>query len=138
MDTDKIKTIMNLFEDSHISRMNIQDGDLNITLEKDFIQTEIKSVQENILENKKEELENYIVKSPLVGTYYQASGENQEPYIKIGDKVNIGDTLCIIEAMKVMNEIKSEINGTVLDIKVKNGETVEYDQPLIVIGEEQW
>ena len=137
MDTDKIKTIMNLFEDSHISRMNIQDGDLKITLEKDFIQTEIKSVQENIQENKKEELENYIVKSPLVGTYYQASGENQEPYIKIGDKVNIGDTLCIIEAMKVMNEIKSEINGTVLDIKVKNGETVEYDQPLIVIGEEQ-
>ena len=137
MDTDKIKTIMNLFEDSHISRMNIQDGDLKITLEKDFIKTEINSVQENIQENKKEELENYIVKSPLVGTYYQASGENQEPYIKIGDKVNIGDTLCIIEAMKVMNEIKSEINGTVLDIKVKNGETVEYDQPLIVIGEEQ-
>ena len=137
MDTDKIKTIMNLFEDSHISRMNIQDGDLKITLEKDFIQTEIKSVQKNIQENKKEILENYIVKSPLVGTYYQASGENQEPYIKIGDKVNIGDTLCIIEAMKVMNEIKSEISGTVLDIKVKNGETVEYDQPLIVIGEEQ-
>ena len=137
MDTDKIKTIMNLFEDSHISRMNIQDGDLKITSKKDFIQPVIKYVQKNIQEKKQERLENYIVKSQLVGTYYQASGENQEPYIKIGDKVNIGDTLCIIEAMKVMNEIKSEISGTVLDIKVKNGETVEYDQPLIVIGEEQ-
>ena len=133
MDTDKIKIIMNLFEDSHISKMNIQDGDLNITLEKD---EEIKEIKNEKQEKVIQETENYIVKSPLVGTYYQASGTNKDPFIKVGDHVNVGDTLCIIEAMKVMNEIKSQVSGTVLSIDIQDGETVEYDQPLIVIGEE--
>lgn len=133
MDTDKIKIIMNLFEDSHISKMNIQDGDLKITLEKDI--DTIPVVTENKKIEKNDKNDNYVVKSPLVGTYYQASGENEEPFIKVGDKVNVGDTLCIIEAMKVMNEIKAQVSGKVLEILVKNGETIEYDQPLITIGE---
>lgn len=133
MDTDKIKIIMNLFEDSHISKMNIQDGDLKITLEKDI--DTIPVVTENKKIEKNDKNVNYVVKSPLVGTYYQASGENEEPFIKVGDKVNVGDTLCIIEAMKVMNEIKAQVSGKVLEILVKNGETIEYDQPLITIGE---
>lgn len=133
MDTDKIKIIMNLFEDSHISKMNIQDGDLKITLEKDI--DTIPVVTENKKIEKNDKNDYYVVKSPLVGTYYQASGENEEPFIKVGDKVNVGDTLCIIEAMKVMNEIKAQVSGKVLEILVKNGETIEYDQPLITIGE---
>ena len=133
MDTDKIKIIMNLFEDSHISKMNIQDGDLKITLEKDI--DTIPVVTENTKIEKNDKNVNYVVKSPLVGTYYQASGENEEPFIKVGDKVIVGDTLCIIEAMKVMNEIKAQVSGKVLEILVKNGETIEYDQPLITIGE---
>ena len=133
MDTDKIKIIMNLFEDSHISKMNIQDGDLKITLEKDI--DTIPVVTENKKIEKNDKNDNYVVKSPLVGTYYQASGENEEPFIKVGDKVNVGDTLCIIEAMKVMNEIKAQVSGKLLEILVKNGETIEYDQPLITIGE---
>ena len=103
MDTDKIKIIMNLFEDSHISKMNIQDGDLKITLEKDI--DTIPVVTENKKIEKNDKNDYYVVKSPLVGTYYQASGENEEPFIKVGDKVNVGDTLCILEAMNVLIDI---------------------------------
>ena len=68
------------------------------------------------------------ITSPLVGTYYQASGTNQEPFVKVGQHIQEGDTVCIIEAMKVMNEIKATVSGTVLSINVSDGETVEYDQ----------
>ena len=74
------------------------------------------------------------ITSPLVGTYYQASGTNQEPFVKVGQHIQEGDTVCIIEAMKVMNEIKATVSGTVLSINVSDGETVEYDQVLMMIG----
>ncbi len=136
MDTDKIKIIMELFEGSDISKMHMEDGDFKLTLEKNVeVQTVLVKNQED--ENPKEESievkSGIEVKSPLVGTYYQASGENQPPFVSVGDEVKVGDTLCIVEAMKVMNEIKSQVNGKVQEIKVENGEAVEYDQVLMVI-----
>ena len=74
-----------------------------------------------------------VVKAPIVGTYYQASSPEAAPFVQIGDKVKPGDVLCIIEAMKLMNEIESEVGGTVKEILVQNAEPVEYDQPLFVI-----
>lgn len=136
MDTEKIKSIMQMFEESQISKMDLTDGDLHITLEKDV---EIKQVVapvagQSVQEEKTEEKTGTPIKSPIVGTYYQSSGAGKEPYVKVGDTIQEGDTICIIEAMKVMNEIKATVSGKVLSIEVQDGETVEYDQTLMMIG----
>lgn len=75
-----------------------------------------------------------IVKSPLVGTFYSASSEDAAPYVSVGDSVEEGQVLAIVEAMKLMNDIESEFSGTVAEILVQNGEAVEYGQPLFVIN----
>ncbi|OGX11664.1 MAG: acetyl-CoA carboxylase, biotin carboxyl carrier protein [Omnitrophica bacterium RIFOXYB12_FULL_50_7] len=74
-----------------------------------------------------------IVRSPMVGTFYAAPAPDQPSYVSVGKEVKDGDVLCIIEAMKLMNEIKSELGGTVIEILVQNGQTVEYDQPILKI-----
>ena len=73
------------------------------------------------------------VTSPLVGTFYQAPAPGAAPFVEVGQEVKVGDTLCIVEAMKVMNEIKSEVNGKVLEIKVENNKPVEFGQILFLI-----
>ena len=73
------------------------------------------------------------IKSPMVGTFYKAPGPDTPPFIEIGDTIKEGDVLCIIEAMKLMNEIKSEVNGKVSDILVENGEPVEFGQVLFLV-----
>lgn len=72
--------------------------------------------------------------SPMVGTFYSAPNPESEPFVKVGDKINEGDVLCIIEAMKMMNEVKSEFSGIVKQILVENAEPVEFDQTLFVIS----
>lgn len=74
-----------------------------------------------------------IVRSPMVGTFYASPAPDQPAYVSVGKVVKDGDVLCIIEAMKLMNEIKSEQGGTVIEILVQNGQTVEYDQPIMKI-----
>ncbi len=71
--------------------------------------------------------------APMVGTYYSASSPGAKPFVEVGDKISVGDTLCIIEAMKMMNQIEAEISGTVKSIRVQNGEPVEYGQVLFVV-----
>lgn len=73
------------------------------------------------------------IKSPIVGTFYEAPSPDSDPYVKVGDMVSKGETLCIVEAMKIMNEIESEVSGKVVKILVDNGQPVEYDQPLFEI-----
>lgn len=75
----------------------------------------------------------YEVRSPMVGTFYRTPSPDAEPYVKPGDSVKTGDVICIIEAMKLMNEIESEVSGKVVKILVENGTAVEYDQPLMLI-----
>lgn len=136
MDTEKIKSIMQMFEESQISKMDLTDGDLHITLEKDVEVKQVVTpvVEQSVQEEKREEQVGTPIKSPIVGTYYQSSGAGKEPYVKVGDTIQEGDTICIIEAMKVMNEIKATVSGKVLSIEVQDGETVEYDQTLMMIG----
>ncbi len=74
-----------------------------------------------------------IIKSPIVGTYYEASSPGAPPYIREGDNVNVGQVLCIVEAMKLMNEIESDTAGTIVKILVSNGQPVEYGQPLFKV-----
>jgi acetyl-CoA carboxylase biotin carboxyl carrier protein len=77
----------------------------------------------------------YLVQAPMVGTFYGASSPGAAPYVQVGDRVNEGDTLCIIEAMKMMNQIESEASGVIKSIRVQNGEPVEYGQTLFVIDQ---
>lgn len=85
------------------------------------------------VQNEKEE-ENYkVVKSPMVGTFYASSAPDKDPFVKVGDKVYKGQVLCIIEAMKLMNEIESEFDGEIAEICVNNEEVVEYGKPLFKI-----
>ena len=74
-----------------------------------------------------------IIKSPMVGTFYSSSSPDSDPFVKIGDKVNKGKVVCIVEAMKLMNEIESEFDGEIVEICVKDGEIVEYGMPLFKI-----
>ena len=78
--------------------------------------------------------EGHVVKSPMVGTFYRSAAPGAKPFVDVGDAVQVGDPLCIIEAMKLMNEIEADQAGTIKAILVENGQPVEYGQPLIVIG----
>lgn len=97
---------------------------------------EVSSFMQGEGEAAKKEVEDenlYTVKSPMVGTFYSSPSENSEPYVKSGDKVNKGNVLCIVEAMKLMNEIESEIEGTIVEVLCKNGQMVEYGEPLFKV-----
>lgn len=115
----------------------VKENALLETLKEDAKKIEIQNFKE---QDKREDKtkpaieENYnVVKSPIVGTFYKSSGPEQEPFIKIGHKVKKGEVLCIVEAMKLMNEIESEFEGEVVEILAKDGEMVEYGEPLIKI-----
>lgn len=75
----------------------------------------------------------HVVKSPMVGTFYRASSPNAKPFVEVGQQVKEGDAICIIEAMKIMNEIEADKSGTIVKVLAENGQPVEYGQPLIVI-----
>lgn len=75
----------------------------------------------------------FVVKSPIVGTFYDAASPDSDSFVKVGDKVKVGQTLCIIEAMKIMNQIESEVAGEIYEILVKNEDVVEYNQPLMIV-----
>ena len=81
--------------------------------------------------------EGFSVAAPMVGTFYASSSPGAAPYVQVGDRVNEGDTLCIIEAMKMMNQIDADVSGVIKSIRVQNGEPVEYGQTLIVIDQRQ-
>ena len=78
--------------------------------------------------------EGNIVKSPMVGTFYRSANPSSPPFVEIGKSISTGDTLCIIEAMKLLNEIESDFTGSIKQILVENGQPVEYGQPLFIIG----
>lgn len=120
---------------------------LNLSKKKEKIQT-VQSVFEPIMAEKKvavsesdkveetTDIEGEIISSPLVGTYYEAPAEGADPFVKVGDIVKKGQTLAIIEAMKLMNEIESECDGVIKEIMVSNGQPVEFGQPLFKIEQE--
>lgn len=162
MDFDKIKDLMESLDNSSLTdfelklndgfylrmnKYNNQPTTQNIIKEQPIINTtaskpshNINNIAENISEpitiipeTKKEIKEGNIVASPIVGTFYSSSSPTKPAYVKVGDKVKEGDVLCIIEAMKVMNEIKSQYSGEIVEILVDNEDMVEYNQPLFRI-----
>ena len=129
---------------SSIGELNYEEGNLKISLKKEennkvFTSAEPVSCavpKPMVVSETKAELpaaDEKVIKSPLVGTFYAAPAENAEPFIKVGDQVQEGKVLGIVEAMKLMNEIESEFDGVIEKILVENGEIVEYGQPLFVV-----
>ena len=145
MDIEKINRIVELFKNSGLDEMTLELKDFKINLKNnkvEYVAKEFVNVVEKSSPVKVEKVEEQVndvkgewIKAPFVGTFYAAPSANEAPYVKVGQKINKGDVICILEAMKVMNEIKSNKSGTVLEIKAQNGNMVEYDEELILIGD---
>ena len=144
MEYEKIKQLIDDIGNSKLTSLEIEFPDgTKINAKKENKNTVVSNVQEEkyeqIVEVKAEVENNYkeegnIVTSPMVGTFYIKPSPNASPYVEIGSKVKRGDVLCIIEAMKLMNEIESEYDGEITEILVKDGEPVEYGKPLFRIS----
>ncbi len=153
MDIRKIKNLIELFKKSNISEIEIHEGKNSVRI-KQHISTIDKSTQHLIntetipLTNATSlapdtyhsdkfknvaSSSNYIVRTPIVGTFYRSPAPTEKPFVKVGDTVNLGDILCIVEAMKILNQIEAECAGTITEILLENGQPVEFGQPLFVI-----
>ena len=145
MDIRKIKTLIEMLEASNLNEIEVSQGEESVRISKSSgeikvlqdsnigINNESQSVNKidnNQIEN---EIKGNQVTSPIVGTFYRKPSPDKEPFVKVGDIVNKGDVLCIIEAMKMMNEIKSEFDGKISSIEVDDGQPVEFGQTIIVI-----
>lgn len=137
MKTEEIVQLLENVYKYNISELSIKSEDEKIIIKNGIDEKAVDSV-ESTTEKKESESKNKIaeeniIKSPLVGRFYTAPSVGSDNYVKVGDKVEEGQTLAIIEAMKLMNEIKSEYSGTIKSILVENEEMVEYGQPLFVL-----
>ena len=139
MELSNIIELIHAVSDSNLTQFNLQDGNLYISMsaEKTIVQqAAAQSAVQNQITGQATGTETFtgnVVKSPLVGTYYAASSPDSAPFVKVGDKVSKGQVLGIVEAMKLMNEIESEFDGTVKEILVENEQMVEFGQPMFVI-----
>lgn len=151
MDVNLLKQLIKLVEKSEITEFTVQEGELKVKISKNSKQNfvQVSPSAQNIqmpvqnpspapinLEIPKETKSdsNLVeVKSPIVGTFYAAPAPDADPYVRVGDSVSPGTVLCIVEAMKLMNEIECEYSGVIEKILVENATPVEYNQPLFVI-----
>lgn len=153
MDLELIKKIIKIVEKSEVSELSIQEGEFKLKIAKNLyssgdipFQARVESSPEKpqvVFEKPEVKTINPEVKeptwnihkicSPIVGTFYRAPAPDAEPYVKVGDVVSPGTVLCIVEAMKLMNEIESDVSGKVVKILVENESPVEYNQPLFEI-----
>ena len=147
MKFNEIKELIEIFNDSNLSKLNITQDKFKITLDKSVETTalapvvsapvvqavstpvvETPKVQESAVKKEGEE-----ITSPMVGTFYESPSPDSPAYVKVGSKVKKGDTLCILEAMKIMNELEAEFDCEIVEILVKDGQAVEYDTPLFLV-----
>jgi len=144
MEYEAITKLMESMENSKLTEVNIDfpDGTKvsmkkgNENVNKEYANEEKVELKHEVKEVKQEtNLDTKIVKSPMVGTFYLKPTPNSKPYVEVGETIKKGETLCIIEAMKLMNEIESEFSGKIEEILVKDGDMVEYGTPLFRIGE---
>ncbi len=150
MDIRKVKKLIELLEDSNLSEIEIHEGEESVRLSRQTAATQVAmpaapqaavampapvSAAVPAAEDGGTGLpDGQVVRSPMVGTYYSAPSPEAEAFVSIGQVVKPGDTLCMIEAMKMFNQIEADIAGKVVAILVQSGEPVEYDQPLFVIA----
>lgn len=153
MDLRKLKTLIELVESSGIAELEISEGEERVRITRTaastqqtyapapthapqpIIATAATQVAAAATEPAKPAVaEGHVVKSPMVGTFYRSASPGSKAFVDVGQTVNSGDTLCIIEAMKLLNEIEADQGGVIKAILVENGQPVEFGQPLFVIG----
>jgi len=142
MDIRKIKKLIQMLQESDLNEIEVSQGEESVRISRGQNNLISKNVFEkpqqaetktsNTLESSSIE-EGKLIKSPIVGTFYRKPNPEKPPYVSVGDTVNEGDVVCIVEAMKMMNEIKSEYSGKVVSILPDDGQPVEFDQTLITI-----
>lgn len=134
MELDLLQQVVDIFKQSKINKLSFKKGDLEILLEGEVTTSEKKSISvDTSLKEIKDITLDHIVKSPMVGTFFESASPNGSPFVKLGDMVEEGDILCIVEAMKVMMEVKAERGGIIKEIRVKDGEMIEFGSPLFVM-----
>jgi acetyl-CoA carboxylase biotin carboxyl carrier protein len=161
MDLKLVKNLLDLISETELNEVSIEEGDFKLKVKKTSdspaaaapmqfqmpaqapapqaaapapsAQAQAADSSQSGSGSAEAQPEGETVKSPIVGTYYEAPSPDSDPFIKVGDKVQKGQTLCIVEAMKIMNEIDAEFSGTVQKILVDDAQPVEYDQPLFII-----
>jgi len=148
MKPEELKIYADFMKEYGLEYLEVKKGDFHLILSKKGTEIIERKITEDspkvdidkIVEESKhttQEIENIVyVKSPLVGTFYRASSPTSPPFVELGQKIKKGDVLCIVEAMKVMNEIKSECDGIIKEILIENGKPVEFGQVLFVISKE--
>lgn len=153
MDLRKLKTLIDLVAESDIAELEVTEGESKVRIVKSSgaPQNQLVMMQPQQMPQHAAPVaaapqpaaapaaapaqpEGHIVKSPMVGTFYRSSAPGKPPFVEVGSSVKEGDTLCIIEAMKLLNEIDSDASGVIKQILVENGQPVEFGQPLFVIG----
>ncbi|EPH1019052.1 acetyl-CoA carboxylase biotin carboxyl carrier protein [Enterobacter hormaechei] len=153
MDIRKIKKLIELVEESGISELEISEGEESVRIsraapaasfpvmqqayaapvQQPALSAAVAPVAAEAASAAATEISGHIVRSPMVGTFYRTPSPDAKAFIEVGQKVNVGDTLCIVEAMKMMNQIEADKSGTVKAILVESGQPVEFDEPLVVI-----
>ena len=152
MDIRKVKKLIELLEESGIAEIEIQEGEESVRISRYSQHAPAATVTAPIAapapvtpapaaaepapttaDSDSEVIEGHVVKSPMVGAFYRAPSPGASAFVEVGQSVKVGDTLCIIEAMKLLNQIEADKAGTIKAILVENGQPVEYDQPLFVI-----
>ena len=152
MDLNLIKKLVKIFNASDISELEVEKDGFRIKIGKQFGNVTVPSVPQVTTQNvvqpvgeapkpgtetktaEEESIANlHEIHSPIVGTFYRAPAPDSDPYVKVGDNITKGSVLCIVEAMKLMNEIESDVNGKIVKIIADNGNPVEYNQPLFLI-----
>ncbi len=151
MDLRKLKTLIELVESSGIAELEISEGEerVRITRTAASVQQAYAPAAQPVIAAaistretgapaaapaKPAVAEGHVIKSPMVGTFYRSASPGSKAFVDVGQSVNSGDTLCIIEAMKLLNEIEADQSGVIKAILVENGQPVEFGQPLFVIG----
>lgn len=157
MDIRKVKKLIELLDESGIAEIEITEGEESVRISRYASNAPVTQapvvatahatpaapaaapaappLEAPVAEAAEED--GFEVTAPMVGTFYAASSPGAAPYVQVGDRVNEGDTLCIIEAMKMMNQIEADVSGVVKSIRTQNGEPVEYGQVLFVIDQRQ-
>jgi acetyl-CoA carboxylase biotin carboxyl carrier protein len=151
MDLRKLKKLIDLVQESGIAELEITEGEEKVRINRigntgqpAMMMSQLAAPQAAaappaaatvpaVVETPSEP-EGHAVKSPMVGTFYRSSAPGAKPFVEVGQNVNAGETLCIIEAMKLLNEIEADQSGIVKKVLVENGQPVEYGQPLFIIG----
>jgi acetyl-CoA carboxylase biotin carboxyl carrier protein len=152
MDIRKIKKLIELLEDSGLTEIEIVEGEESVRLTRGGVAAPLMQTMVPVaapaqvsaaaptgaqmpaaVDEEESIPEGELVRAPMVGTFYASSSPEAEPFVGLGQRVAVGDTLCIIEAMKMFNQIEADVSGNVVAVLVENGQPVEFDQPLFVI-----